>query len=139
MYGPIEQFNIFPLLYIYNNIIELTISNSTIYLLISTFLMISIIYFSINKNILNNRFSLIIKNIYVLFYNQIYEILGEKGIKYFIFIFNIFLFILINNIVGLIPYSYTTTSNILLTFTMSNIIIIGITIIGLKNLGFNFY
>ena len=49
--------------------------------------------------------------------------------KYIPLLYSLFLFILINNILGLIPYSFTTTSHIIINITMSLSIIIGITLI----------
>ena len=57
---------------------------------------------------------------------------GKKGEKYYAFYLLIFFFILIANLLGLLPYSFTVTSQFLLTVTLSVSIFIGLILIGLK-------
>jgi F-type H+-transporting ATPase subunit a len=59
--------------------------------------------------------------------NQINE---KKGQIYFPFIYGLFLFILINNLIGMVPYSFATTSHFVLTFALSFTIVLGTTILG---------
>ena len=56
---------------------------------------------------------------------------GTGGKKYFPFIFSLFMFILFGNLLGMIPYSYTFTSQIIVTITLALIIFIGVTLIAL--------
>jgi len=57
--------------------------------------------------------------------------IGNPGKVYFPFIFTVFSFVLVNNLVGLVPYSFTPTSHFSITMTLSCTIFIGVTIIGL--------
>jgi F-type H+-transporting ATPase subunit a len=59
------------------------------------------------------------------------ENVGTGGKKYFPFIFSLFMFILFGNLLGMIPYSYTFTSQIIVTITLALIIFIGVTLIAL--------
>ena len=45
--------------------------------------------------------------------------IGQEGMKYFSFIFTLFLFILIGNLLGMFPYSFTWTSHIIVTFAIA--------------------
>jgi len=45
--------------------------------------------------------------------------IGSAGLKYFPFIFTLFLFIAVLNLVGIVPYTFTPTSHIIVTFGMS--------------------
>jgi F-type H+-transporting ATPase subunit a len=67
------------------------------------------------------------------------ENLGGKGQIFFPFIFSLHLFLLFSNLLGMIPYSFTVTSHIAFTFSLSLAIFIGINIIGLKTHGLNFF
>ena len=51
--------------------------------------------------------------------NMVRENVGEKGMKYFPWIFTIFIFILVLNMLGLLPYSFTVTSHIIVTFALA--------------------
>ena len=67
------------------------------------------------------------------------QINGKRGQVYFPFIFALFIFISINNLIGLIPYSFATTSHFALTFSISFTIVLGATILGFFEHGFKFF
>src|ERR1700716_3510862 len=68
--------------------------------------------------------------------NQINAI---KGQIYFPFIYTLFIFILINNLIGMIPYSFASTSHFILTFAISFTIVLGATILGFQKHGLVFF
>lgn len=68
--------------------------------------------------------------------NQINE---KKGQLYFPFIYSLFVFILINNLIGLVPYSFASTSHFVLAFFLSFSIVLGATILGFQNHGSKFF
>jgi F-type H+-transporting ATPase subunit a len=67
------------------------------------------------------------------------QIGGKSGEYYFPFILSIFTFILISNLISLIPYSFAITSHMVLTLTFSLSILIGITILGFQLHGIKFF
>src|ERR1700754_2728009 len=68
--------------------------------------------------------------------NQINE---KKGQMYFPFIYALFMFILINNLIGMIPYSFASTSHFILTFALSFSLVLGATILGFQKHGLKFF
>ena len=77
-------------------------------------------------------------------YSSIYNIVinqinAKKGQKYFPFIYGLFLFILINNLIGLIPYSFAPTSHFILTFFISFSVVLGSTFLGFQTHGLSFF
>jgi ATP synthase subunit 6 len=64
--------------------------------------------------------------------NLIFDNINNKGEIYFRFIVIIFLFILFSNLIGLIPYSFTITSHIIITFCLSLTIFVSVNIICIK-------
>jgi F-type H+-transporting ATPase subunit a len=64
---------------------------------------------------------------------------GSEGRPYFPFIFTLFVFVLFSNMLGMLPYSYTTTSQIIVTFGMASFIFIAVTLIGLIKHGLHFF
>jgi F-type H+-transporting ATPase subunit a len=70
--------------------------------------------------------------------NMVRENLGEEGMKYFPWVFTIFMFILTLNLLGMIPHSYTVTSHIIVTFAFAAMVWIVVTIIGFVRHGFGF-
>lgn len=143
MRSPLEQFLIKPIIRIHNNWIDLTISNSTIYLIITVIIIITI-FMSINIADNNrifkiNRWTQIIEGLYIKIEEIGKEMIPGVYRKYIPLTINLFLFILVNNIIGLVPYSFTTTSHIILTITMSLTIMIGVTTIGFFKHKFKFF
>ncbi len=67
------------------------------------------------------------------------ENVGDEGRKYFPFIFTLFMFILAGNVVGMIPYSFTYTSHLAVTFGLAATVFIGVTIIGFAKHGMRFF
>src|SRR4030095_8832262 len=63
---------------------------------------------------------------------------GSAGRKYFPFIFTLFVFILFANVLGMVPYSFTPTSHIVVTFAMAAVVFVGVTIIGFARHGAHF-
>ena len=58
---------------------------------------------------------------------------------YFPFIYALFIFILINNLIGMVPYSFASTSHFVLTFALSFTIVLGATILGFQKHGLVFF
>jgi len=71
--------------------------------------------------------------------NLIRDTVGNEGRKYFPFIFSLFMFILIGNMLGMVPYSFTFTSHIAVTFAMAMVVFIGVTILGFAKHGIKFF
>jgi F-type H+-transporting ATPase subunit a len=63
---------------------------------------------------------------------------GSEGKAYFPFILTLFVFILFCNTLGLVPYSFTPTSHIIVTFAMAVVVFVGVTIIGFAKHGLHF-
>src|SRR6202042_3146087 len=67
------------------------------------------------------------------------QINAKKGQMYFPFIYSLFIFILINNLIGMIPYSFASTSHFIFTFSLSFSIVLGATILGFQKHGLHFF
>jgi F-type H+-transporting ATPase subunit a len=63
---------------------------------------------------------------------------GPQGLPFFPFIFSLFMFILFANLLGLIPYSFTVTGQIIVTFALAIVVFIGVTIVGFVKHGLHF-
>jgi len=70
--------------------------------------------------------------------NLLKDNVGREGKPYFPFLFTLFTFILGLNLAGLLPYAFTTTSHIIVTFTLAATVFVGVTIIGFIKNGFGF-
>ena len=82
------------------------------------------------KAIIPSKIQLLAELTYTFVYKMINDTVGSKGKPYFPFIFTLFIFVLFCNMLGMLPYSFTVTSHIIVTFTFAAIIFLGVTIIG---------
>ena len=71
--------------------------------------------------------------------NLLRDTVGNEGRKYFPFVFSLFMFILFGNMLGMIPYSFTFTSHVIVTFAMALTVFIGVTILGFVKHGIHFF
>jgi len=104
----------------------------SLYLIIS-FIIIIYILGTINKvpQFIHHTWILIKESIYDTMCNVIVNQINKyNGQIYFPFIFTLFIFILINNLIGLIPYSFSTTSHFVLAFSWSFTIVLGTVLLG---------
>lgn len=139
LYSPLEIFLIKPIVRIHNNWVDLSITNSTIYLIISIVLILTIMNNSIKGNkIIKGRWGSSIENMYVKIEEIVKEMIPGEYKRYIPLSIILFLFILTNNIIGLVPYSFTTTAHFIMTITMSLSIMIGVTLIGIYKHKFKF-
>jgi len=76
---------------------------------------------------------------YVFIANLLKDTVGPEGRPYFPFIFTIFMFVLFGNLWGMVPYSFTFTSHIIVTFTMALFIFIGVTLIAIAKHKLHFF
>jgi ATP synthase subunit 6 len=140
IYSPLEQFKINPIIGLNLGWLDFSFTNSSLVMILACTLFFFLSNFSlINATIVPNRWQSIIEMIYEFIYYLIQEQIGTKGYKYFPFIFTLFTFILFCNLLGMIPYSFTATSHIVITFGLSMAIFIGVTIIGFTEHGLHFF
>lgn len=142
--SPLDQFEIRDLFNINSSLlgnINLSLTNIGLYLLLSFILIVILNLIATNYNkIINNKWSIgqesLYKTIHSIVINQINT---KKGQIYFPFIYALFIFILINNLIGLIPYSFASTSHFILTFFLSFTIVLGTTILGFVKHNLKFF
>jgi F-type H+-transporting ATPase subunit a len=71
--------------------------------------------------------------------NTIRSTAGEEGMKFFPLVFSLFMFILIANVVGLIPYTFTVTSHIIITASLALLVFFTVIIYGFWKNGLRFF
>jgi ATP synthase subunit 6 len=133
--SPLEQFEIFPLISLRLGSFDLSFTNSSLFMLLSAGLILVLVQLIVvngNGTLIPTPFQKVLEDLYLLIVSMVYEIVGKKGGEFFAFIFSIFTFILICNLIGLIPYSYTVTSQLIVTFSISLVIWVGKLILGLR-------
>ena len=132
MKSPVEQFAIQTLVPIEAFGYDISFTNASLFMVLSVIVSSLFLYLGIKKSsLIPNRFQSSVELLYEFVSNMVKENVGNGGKKYFPFIFSLFMFILFGNLLGMIPYSYTFTSQIIVTITLALIIFIGVTLIAL--------
>lgn len=111
--NPLEQFEILDLLSIsILDTIKISLTNVGLYILIATSLLLIITIWNNQKTLLVNKTSLIQESTYDTILSIIKDQIGGENERYLPFILSLFFFILFSNLIGLVPYSFTATSQI---------------------------
>ncbi|ULM64046.1 ATP synthase F0 subunit a (mitochondrion) [Candida margitis] len=137
-YSPLDQFELKPLLIITDNL-TFSITNYTLYLIIVS--LIIVFYSSIIRNnfLGSSRWGVSIIAIYDTILNLVNGQIGRKGGYYFPLIFTIFNFILIANLISMIPYSFAISAQLVAIVSFSLALWIGNVILGLYLHGWGFF
>ena len=91
------------------------------------------------RSIIPSRLQLISELSYNFIAQLLSDTVGKQGRKYFPFVFTIFMFVLVGNMVGMLPYSFTFTSHIIVTFALAAVVFIGVTVIAFIKHGLHFF
>jgi len=142
--SPLNQFEIRDLLSLDAPIlgnIHLSITNIGLYLMIGAFFILALNLLSTNYNkLVGNNWSISQESLFATILNIVTNQINPKnGQVFFPFIYALFVFILMNNLIGLIPYSFAATSHFALTFSLSFTIVLGATILGFSQHGLKFF
>lgn len=142
--SPLDQFEIRNLLSLDAPILgnlHISLTNIGLYLSIGTLLILTLNILATNYNkLVSNNWSISQESLYATIHSIVTnQINPTKGQIYFPFIYTLFIFILVNNLIGMIPYSFASTSHFILTFSLSFTIVLGATILGFQKHGLQFF
>jgi F-type H+-transporting ATPase subunit a len=139
MADPIHQFMIYPIVPLYVGDMDLSYTNSSLWMTIAavtscTFLLLA----TRKKALVPGRFQVFAEMLYEFVAGMIRENTGPEGRRYFPVIFTVFMIVLMGNVLGLLPYSFTYTSHIIVTGILALLIFVMVTILGFVNHGTHF-
>jgi len=140
MADPIHQFEIKELIPL--EIFETNISytNSSLFMSLAIIFITLLLLLSIkNKSLIPSRFQSISEIFYEFIANMVSDNIGDKGRKFFPLIFTLFTFLLFGNMLGMLPYSFTFTSHIIVTFVLAMFVFLLVTLLGIFIHGFKFF
>ncbi len=139
-HSPLDQFEINPLVNFEVGGVDLAFTNSSVSMVITVLFITLFLTLTVNpRSIVPSRMQLISELCYNFIAQLLNDTVGDQGKKYFPFVFSLFMFVLIGNMVGMIPYQFTFTSHIIVTFALAAVVFIGVTILGFVNHGIRFF
>ena len=139
MANPIHQFEIQPLVPFSIGGVDLSFTNSALWMTVGVVLSLSLLALAMRKKaVVPTRGQLVAEGLYKFISGMVRDNVGEKGMGYFPFVFTLFMIVLLGNLLGMIPGSFTFTSHIAVTGVLALIIFAVVTVMGFVKHGLHF-
>ena len=139
-HGPLAQFEIKTLIPLKLGETDVSFTNSSLFMALAIGFAILFLVLGMRKrDLVPGRWQSMAEISYEFIANLLRDTVGSEGRKYFPFVFSLFMFILFGNLLGMIPYSFTFTSHVIVTFAMAITVFIGVTILGFVKHGMHFF
>ena len=136
---PLEQFKVEPLIPLHIGGLDVSFTNASLFMAIAVVLITALLVLGTRRGALvPGRWQSVAEVSYEFVADMVDTNAGHGAEPYFPFVFTLFMFVLFANFLGLIPYSYTVTSQIIVTFALAALVFIGVTIIGFIKHGLHF-
>jgi F-type H+-transporting ATPase subunit a len=141
---PMEQFHIIRYVPLRLFGVDISFTNASLWMVMAIVLATGFLLYSMrHASLIPNRIQSIGELSYEFVANMVRESAGHEGMKYFPVIFTIFIFVLLLNLLGMIPLpglgAFTVTSHIIVTFALAAFVFVGVTLIGIWKHGFGFF
>ena len=131
-HSPLAQFEIKTLVDINIAGVDASFTNSSLFMVLTVATVTLFLVGGMRKSALvPGRWQSMAELSYVFIANMLKDTVGSEGRPYFPFVFTIFMFVLVGNMWGMMPYSFTFTSHIAVTFAMALFIFVGVTLIAI--------
>ena len=139
MASPLHQFEVTTLIPIHIGKINASFTNSALFMCLAVAVTVGFMMWSMKgRDLVPSRLQSIGELGYEFIAGMLRANIGSEGRPYFAFIFSLFFFILFGNMLGLLPYAFTFTAQLAITFSLAALILIGVTIIGFAKHGLHF-
>jgi len=139
-HSPLEQFAIKTLIPLDVGGTNVSFTNSALFMVIA--IVLAILFLTLGtrgRALVPGRWQCMAEIAYEFVANLLRDTVGNEGRKFFPFVFTLFMFILFGNFLGMLPYGFTYTSHIIVTFAMAAAVFIGVTILGFVKHGVHFF
>ena len=138
--SPLAQFEIKRLLPIEIGSVDISFTNSSAFMVLTVFAISAFLIIGMRRNdLVPGRWQSMAELLYIFIANLLKDTVGAEGRPYFPFVFTVFMFVLVGNLFGMIPYSFTFTSHIIVTFSMAMFVFVGVTIIAIAKHKLHFF
>jgi len=119
---------------------DISFTNSSMWMCIALVTSFAFFFIATKKSsMVPGRMQMIAELLYKFVADMVRDIIGSKGARYFPFVFTLFIFVLMGNLLGLIPYSFTYTSHLAVTGGLALLIFAMVILFGLYNHGLKFF
>jgi len=137
--SPLEQFEIHRWVPMNIGGVDASFTNSSFFMVLVVLLSTAFLLGGMRRGTLvPGRWQSMVEVTYEFVASMLSENAGHGSRKFFPFVFSLFVFIIIANLLGMIPFAFTVTSHIIVTFTLALIVILLVTILGFIRNGVGF-
>lgn len=138
-FNPLHQFEIVPIISLSVAGYDISFTNSALFMVAAVMLIVGFFFFSSRRaSLVPGNFQSMAEIIFQFIEVTLLESAGHKGKAFFPFVFTLFTFILSLNLLGMMPYGFTVTSHIIVTFAIAASVFVLVTLTGFIKHGFHF-
>lgn len=137
---PLHQFQINPIVQIVIAGFDVSFSNSALFMAVA----VGLIYYVLTAGmktgaLVPGRLQCLAETFYEFVANLVRDNAGHDAKPYFPFVFSVFMFVLFGNMLGMVPYTFTFTSHIIVTFSLAMVVFVFVTVLALVKHGLHFF
>jgi F-type H+-transporting ATPase subunit a len=137
--NPMEQFEVKPLVPLHIGGYDVSFTNQSLWMcIVVAACSVFLIYAGASRRLVPTRAQSLAEIGYEFVANMIHSAAGDAGLKFFPFVFTIFMFVLLSNFFGLLPGSFTVTSQIAVTLSLACVVILAVIVTGFMRHGLGF-
>lgn len=139
-FSPLEQFSVRPLIAMHLSFMDISLTNSAVYCLLTVgcLQLIGSMVVSRGGLLVPSRYQVGAESLYEFVLSLVNEQLGKRGQPYLGIVLTTFVYILVGNLIGLIPFGFATTAQLIVAFGLSFSLFLGVTMIGVQTHGLHF-
>ncbi len=135
-HSPLAQFEVHPLIPLHIGKWDLSFTNASLWMVIAIFTATFVLFMGVRgRALVPGRWQSFSEIMVQFMNNTLRDVAGDSALKYFPLIFSLFIFVLLSNVLGMVPYSFTTTSHIVVTFALAICIFLACTVIAIVKHG----
>jgi F-type H+-transporting ATPase subunit a len=139
-HSPLAQFEIKRWIPLRIGDLDVSFTNSSAFMVLAVACICLFLFVGMRRRALvPGRWQSMVEMSYLFIANLVRDTVGPGGRPYFPFIFTVFMFVLFGNLLGMVPYAFTFTSHIVVTFAMAFTVFMGVTIIAIAKHGLRFF
>jgi len=138
-FNPFHQFEVFPIIKLSIAGNDISFTNSSLFMVAAVSIIVAFFYFATRRaSLIPGAMQGAAETIFQFVDSTLFESAGHKGKPFFPFILTLFTFITTLNLLGMMPYGFTVTSHVIVTFAMATLVFITVLLIGFIKHGLHF-
>jgi F-type H+-transporting ATPase subunit a len=133
---PIHQFQLFPIVPIQIGGLDFSFTNASLFMVVTAAVSLGFLFYTTRaRQLVPSRSQSVSELSYEFIANMLRDATGKSGMHFFPFVFSLFMFVLVANLLGMVPYFFTVTSHLIVTFALALLVIGTVVVYGFRKNG----